>query len=319
MTQSMNMKSSADIVGAYLGRPQSPGVEVVMQELIYDALKELLEGSYLYRTKRLDLARIIAKADDKFNAKALEEEFTYRPWIPHSLNRGFTANERMIHSHASGCDPIGTPPREMHLTFIIPTVETWCSKCGEASLHDSIPHIDCSPYHLNPEAIKEPSGFRTFLFNYQCHKCKSPPLTFMVRRELLKLQLCGRSQPYFPPVPSQIPKSVRHIYTDCVQAVACGDLAGGFYHLRTLLEHHMKAACGVPLNQQILGDDLCATYNKLTDPVVVERAALTEVFQKCSANLHGRTGTDEEFESFLERLEMHFKLAETLRTLKPTK
>lgn len=313
------MKSSADIVGSYLGRPQSPGVELIMQELIHDALKELLEGSYLYRSKRLDLAPIIAKADAKYPAKTLEDEFTNRPWTPYSLNRGFTANERMVHSYAGGCDPIGTPAREMNLTFIIPTIETWCSQCNETALHDSIPHIDISPYHLNPEAIRESSGFRTFLFNFQCHKCKSPPLTFMVRRELLKLQLCGRSKPYFPLVPSEIPKAVRDIYTDCVQAAACGDVAGGFYHLRTLMEHHMKAACGIPLDRQILGDDLCAEYNKVVDPVVVQRVALTEVFQKCSANLHARTGTHEEFELVLKRLETHFKLAETLRTLNPQK
>jgi hypothetical protein len=313
------MKTSAEILSTYVGRKQSPEIELIMQELIYDALKELLQGSYLYRSKRLDLAPIIAKADDQFSAKALEDEFTNRPWTPYSLNRGFTANERMIQNHAGGCDPLGTPPRERHLTFIIPTIETWCSKCGEASLHDSIPHIEVSPYHLNPEAIKEPLGFRTFLFNFQCHKCKSPPVTFMVRRELLKLQLCGRSKPYFPPVPPEIPKGVRDIYTDSVQAVACGDLAGGFYHLRTLMEHHMKVACGIALGQQIIADELCAAYNKAVDPVVVQRAALTEVFQKCSANLHARTGTNEEFEFVLQRIETHFKLAETLRVLNSQK
>lgn len=318
MAQSTSMKTSAEILSSYVGRKQSPDVELIMQELIYDGLKELLEGSFLYRSKRLDLARIVAQADDKFPAKALEDEFTSRPWIAYSLNRGFTANERMIHS-VGGCDPLGTPTRQMHLTFIIPTIETWCSNCVESSLHDSIPHIDISPYHLNPEAVKEQPGFRTFLFNFQCHKCKSPPLTFMIRRELLKLQLCGRSKPYFPPVPPSVPKGVRGIYTDAVQAAACGDLAGGFYHMRTLMEHHMKAACTIPIHTQILGDDLCVAYNKRVDPVVIQRAALTEVFQKCSANLHARTGTNEDFEFVLKRIEAHFKLAEMLHTLNPEK
>jgi hypothetical protein len=203
----------------------------------------------------------------------------------------------------------------MDLTFIIPTINTWCGTCQSHELHDSIPHIECSPYHLNPEAIAEPAGKQTMLFNFQCHRCKTTLLTFMVRRDKTKLQLCGRSQPYFPSVPSELPKSVRRVYTDAIAAVACGDLPAGFYHVRTMLEHHMKAVCGIRTEESISGSDLCKSYNEKVDPIVAERAALTNVFDQCSVFLHNRSGTPEEFEIIMKQVVGHFRLISSLNAL----
>jgi hypothetical protein len=213
-------------------------------------------------------------------------------------------------------DQLGGPLREMHLMFVIPTVKTWCALCKDQELFDSIPHLALSPYHINPEAIKERLGYQTLLFNLQCQKCKSPPITFMVRRELLKLQLCGRSAPYFRLVPLEIPKSLRPIYRDAVRAGSCGDIAAGFYHLRTLIEHHMKAVCCIALNEQIDGSELCQRYNKTIDPVVAERASLTKVLSDCSHNLHGRTGGQTDFNVVLQLVEDHFQLIENLSRLR---
>ena len=215
------MTNEFDIQQSYLGRQQSPEVEKVMGTAIHDALKALLSEGYLYQNRSIDLAPVIAKADHTYSATALEDEFTYRPWTPYSQNRGFTSVERNF-TNLRPTDALGIPAREMHLMFVIPTIMTWCSQCKSTELHDSIPHLSLSPYHINPESIKEPLGYQTLLFNLQCQKCKSAPITFMVRRELLKLQLCGRSKPYFPAVPREIPKALREIYSASVGAVACG-------------------------------------------------------------------------------------------------
>jgi hypothetical protein len=309
------MTKEPDIQQAHVGRKQSPDAERLMGKSIHDVLTTLLGESYLYQNRSVDVGAIVAKADENYSAAALEDEFTHRPWIPYSRNRGFTSAERNITNLRLGRDPLGAPLREMHLTFVLPTIETWCSTCRSRELHDSIPHLELSPYHLNPEAIEEPLGVQTFLFNYQCHKCKSPPVTFMVRREHLKLQLCGRSKPYFPVVPREIPKSLRLIYSASVAAAACGDLAAGFYHLRTLLEHHMKAACVIPTQEQIDGADLCQRYNKVVDPIVAERAALTKLFTDCCVSLHSRTGSHDDFKAALQLIEGHFKLVGNLKAL----
>jgi hypothetical protein len=308
------MIHESDFQQVYIGRPQSPEIENLMSEAIHDVLKGLLSDTYLYQNRAIDLGMVTAKADEVYSSEALADEFTHRPWIPYSKNRGFTAIERQFTSSRPS-DPLTIPLREMHLQFVIPTIVTWCSKCQSAELHDSIPHLALSPYHINPEAIAEPLGYQTLLFNFQCHKCKSPPITFMVRRELLKLQLCGRSKPYFPVVPREIPRTLREIYAASVGAAACGDLAGAFYHLRTLLEHHMKTTCSVRIEEQLDGSELCQRYNKTMDPIVAERASLTRLFSDCCANLHQRTGGFEEFTSGLQRIEVHFRLIENLKSL----
>ena len=311
------MKSAKNIVGSYIGRPQSPAVELLMQELIYDVLKGLMEESYLYRSQRIDLAAILAKADKDWPSDSLRSEFEKRPWVPWSRNRGFTHGEQQLFQHVGGCAPLGTAPENMSLTFIIPTVKTWCFKCQRTTIHDSIPHLEFSPYHLNPEAIAEPLGIQNFLFNMMCQECKSPPTTFMVRRESLKVQLCGRSHPFLPQPPNEIPKAVRSVFRDAVGAAACGDVFGAFYHLRTLLEHHMKTELGATIAEKLDGDDLCARYNQKIDPVVRDRCSLKLAFDTCSANLHNRTGTLADYAKVVETVCNHFKLVETLQKLNP--
>lgn len=307
------MKSSEKIVGSYIGRPQSPKVELLMQELIYDALKELMEQSYLYRSRRIDISQIVAQADKEWVAGNLEKEFQQRPWIPWSQNRGFTHGERQVFEHVPSAafeTPVG-----MGLSFIIPTVKTWCFRCEKITIHDSIPHIVIGPYHLNPEAIAEPLGIQNFLFNMMCHECKSPPTTFMVRRELLKVQLCGRSHPFLPQPPNEIPKAVRGVFRDAVGAAACGDMFGAFYHLRTLMEHHMKTELGLATTDKIDGDDLCTRYNQTIDSVLRERCSLKTSFDACSSNLHNRTGSLADYEKIVEKVCTHFHLKQTLQKL----
>jgi hypothetical protein len=309
------MRSSEKILGSRLGRPQSPKVELLMQELIHDAISDLMESSFLYRSRRLDVSGILATADAKWPTASLKNEFERRPWVPWSQNRGFTSGERQFSDHIGGCDPLGTPPDAMHLTFVIPTVRTWCAGCERITVHDSIPHIWISPYHLNPEAIAEPPGMQNFLFNMMCHECKGPPTVFMVRREILKVQLCGRSHPFLPEPPTELPKAVRNIFRDAAGAACCGDVFGAVYHLRTLMEHHMKSELGIPISDRVDGEDLCARYSQTLDPVVRDRSALKPVLDLCSSMLHSRDGSLEDYDRALDQIRAHFGLKQALQKL----
>jgi hypothetical protein len=311
------MKTSEEIIGVSIDRPQTPLAELTMQELIYDAIKALMEESYLYRSRRVDIRAILALAESRWTTASLETEFQHRPWTPWSQNRGFTHGERQLFQHGTGGEPLGTPPERMSLAFIIPTVKTWCSKCQEITVHDSIPHLEFSPYHLNLEAIAEPLGIQNFLFNMMCQECKSPPTVFMIRREFLKVQLCGRSHPFLPQPPTEIPKGIRAIFKDAVGAAACGDVFGAFYHLRTLMEHHMKTELAIEIAAKVDGDDLCARYNQKIDPVLRDRCPLKPALDTCSANLHNRTGSFADYEMVVETIRSHFQLKHTLQKLGP--
>jgi len=287
-----------------------------MRDAIQHNLKAMLEESHLYRNRSIDLGPILKLADAKYTATSLEDEFSHRPWSPYSRNRGFTSTEESILKHAAaGTDALGTPARQMRLTFILPTVRTWCAACKSHELHDSIPHVECSPYHLNHHEVRDVLGIQKFLFNYRCHRCKGELLVFMVRRDKLKLQLCGRSRPYFPEIPVEIPKALHAIYAHALAAAACNDLPAAFYHMRTLLEHHMKAVCGLQMQEQLVGSELCERYNSRLDPMVAERAALTREFERCSVYLHNRSGELSDFEEIRQRVFAHFRLIKTLESI----
>jgi hypothetical protein len=295
-------------------RSQSPKAEDYMRDKVSDAIGDLLSSGFLYQNRTIDLGPIRRFADNTYSADMLEQEFMMRPWVPFSLNRGFTHGEKLAMNLPTGV-PANNGPLELPITIVLPTVETWCSVCKDHVLHDSIPYIEHSPYHLNREAVAEPKGIRTYNFDYQCHKCKGAPIRFLVRREFNKVQLCGRNRPYFPKTPKSMPKNFEGIFRDALQAAACNDIPAGFYHLRTFLEHHMKCVCGIPLETQIEGTELCKVYHTKIDSVVAQRSGLTDCFTECSRRLHERTGGVTEFSAVAGKIEKHFDLIQSLKAI----
>lgn len=287
-----------------------------MAKLIESSIAQLLSTKHIYQNVEIDLSNIKKLGDEKYTPDKLEYEFRLRPWLPASKNTGYTQHERFITNTAkSGTQHIDTALIDLNVSFSIPTIETPCAKCGNFIHHESIPYLASSPYHLNPEAVKEPRGHQTFVFDFQCVACKGAPLKFIVTRVFNKIQLCGRSKAIEIAPPVFIPKKLRRIYAEALASANCGDIYAGFYHLRTLLEHQMKASCSIDMAEYTDGDKLCGRYYETLDSIVAKKAALTNEFKACSRNLHTRTGTFEEFTSVLKKVEAHFKLIENLKEL----
>ena len=297
-------------------RKQSPQAEEVMAQLIESSIAQLLSTKHIYQNIEIDLSRIKKLGDEKHTPEKLEYEFRLRPWLPASKNTGYTQRERLITSTAmSGTQPTETALNDLNVLFTIPTIETSCAKCGKFVHHDSIPYLASSPYHLNPEAVKEPRGCQTFVFDFQCVACKGAPLKFIVTRTFNKIQLCGRSKVLEIPPPEFIPKKLRLIYSEAVASANCGDIYAGFYHLRTLLEHHMKTSCSIEMSEYIEGDLLCSKYYETLNEAVARKAAVTNELKTCSKNLHARVGSFEEFTTVLKKVESHFKFIDSIKDL----
>lgn len=308
---------SNEYLGAIHCRTQSPKAELLMGETIARELSSLLAAGLMYQNRNLNLSEIDKLADAKYTAPMLRSEFEVRPWSPKSRNQGYTDREREINKAAdSGVQPIETELHDLEVIFQLPTITTWCATCKNQVIHDSIPYRGGSPYHLNPEAVKEPAGTQTFIFDYQCASCKGPPLKFMVRRTKAKIQLCGRNHPYITPPPAYIPENLKRIYKDASMAADCNDLPAAFYHLRTLIEHNMKYACGIEIGLQIDGESLCEKFNSMADRTLVERASLKAEYGICSEHLHARTGSIEDFRAIIKKIGAHFELAANLNRLK---
>lgn len=112
------------------------------------------------------------------------------------------------------------------------------------------------------------SVMQIFSFPFQCQNCKEEPLVFLVKRDVLKLTLVGRSQ--FPEVlvPDYIPKELRKIYRNAVVANQVNFTLAAAMYLRTLIEQYFYQAIpeaeieAIKQKGNPRGDELAELYAK---------------------------------------------------------
>jgi Zn finger protein HypA/HybF involved in hydrogenase expression len=287
--------------------------ERLFEAAISRAFKEVMESGFLYISKKVDVSAIMGCTDGK-NRPLWETRFTHRPWAPDSGLNALGQAARRVEREATQrrIEEFGedSSQSENEFWFTPPPLTTWCAHCNKQTHHEYGNEVGAI-FAVRIEKV----GYATYILVYQCMQCKTAPLTFLVHRELLKLQLAGRSIAFFNKPPNDIPKNLRAIYSDAVQAAACNDIPAAFYHWRTFMEHLMKDALGIGVTDKIEGDGLSDRYNKTIDPTVASRASLTEVMRLCSQHLHARTGDAAELERVKQRVEQHFTLIATLKAL----
>ena len=148
---------------------------------------------------------------------------------------------------------------------------------------------------------------------YRCEACREVLHAVLIRREGIRLHLCGFAPRREQVSERSVPKAVEKILIDASNAVAEGDLSAGFYHLRTLMEHCLKLRLSIPPELQIRGEDLVAKHYESL-PVQLRSAlpSLTAAYATLSAHLHGRTGETSEYYSLLAVICDHIEGIELL-------
>jgi len=143
---------------------------------------------------------------------------------------------------------------------------------------------------------------------YRCEKCHSFSNVITVKREGLRLQVCGRTERFVPPVHRLVPKELRRIIEDALNAVNENDVFGGFYHLRTFVEHFMKAELGEKPDSKVDGDELCSRYSKGLDPRMKEGLpSFNPIYADLSQRLHARNGERRHFDEILDAIHHHME------------
>jgi hypothetical protein len=328
--------------GMMMSRPESPALEGAAAQAIEEAFRELIERRYLYQKITVDLAAMdvavieaIEKAIERAQIeasepslgranfvaepapatparlKALREEVAERPWRLVTRHVGDNPRFAEIHRTARiGTQALGTAPDELNLRFYLPGVRMRCpGKCkGESTFVAMVSSSDSgfdSPYPRKGSAGIE----QIFIPIYRCEMCRETLYTLLVRRVALRLHLCGFAPRREPLASKAVPELLLPILNDAEQAVAEGDRFAGFYHLRTLIEHYLKDRLGIPMAQQIRGDDLVAThYNSLRSELRSVLPSLNTSWERLSHWLHTRTGEDEDFQKQRDAICKHIEL-----------
>lgn len=309
------MPRSADLLGTYVGRPESPEAELLAQEAIEDAISVLLERKGLYQKVDVAFERL-SNHLDSIKAPSFQTfigEFSTRPWVPVSQDVTKENHARAEFFCGVGDSPLSASSDQLKLAFYLPSIKLYCADCKDEHTFSSVTAMwwdgfaDCYPrYGAKTQQI--------FNLTYTCVKCRNNPISFMLKRDGLRLTLCGRSERLSIEVPSLIPKALRDVIRDAKSAVAENDLPAGFYHLRTFVEHYMKSCLGIPVAQRITGEDLGAKYNASLDSRMSSGLpSMPSLYERSSRFMHERSGSDEDFNALMESVEGHLSAKELFR------
>ena len=150
------------------------------------------------------------------------------------------------------------------------------------------------------------TGHQDFVFVFQCQRCRSQPDTFLVRRQDMRLTLCGRAPMEYVEVPASVPKPVRMYYSDAVVAANSGKMLAGFLYLRVLIEQHVRSVIGD--SEGLKADEALAKYSaQLPEGVRDWLPSLKERYGLLSEAIHSASEEADLFVESLDKIANHFK------------
>ncbi|MEI8139035.1 MAG: hypothetical protein WCI03_04120 [bacterium] len=306
--------------------------ESAVVPLIEKAFQTLLEEKHLYQSVDLAVADMsdfieqLAQKRRKMEAQVMPSlgggGRTSRPQSKEEIIREFT-------HQAEGClrrlpylmmqektNPLGKPDtnRVANIVVSVQTVRTFCSHQGCGGLW---PHNPChDPSVLIPASLSGTDLHQVFLLRYQCQNCKKDPVTFLVKREGLKLSLTGRSPIEEIEVPRFVPKECRKFYRGAVLAFNCGAHLPAIFMLRTTIEQQMRSAVDAR-DKKMTGDELTDAYAKTIHADFNARyQSLKPVYCALSDAIHSAKDDDPElFKTQLKKVLAHFEAKEVFARL----
>jgi hypothetical protein len=207
-----------------------------------------------------------------------------------------------------------TPMQTGCLPISVPTVKTTCQNegCGGLWPHNACPDPSWLLSTLNTGGKLQ----QIFVLQYQCQNCKKEPVSFLVKRDGLKLTLTGRSPMESIGVPKFIPKDVRKFYRGAVIAFNSGALLPAIFMLRTMVEQHMRQATKSG-NQRMTADQLVEAYaTTLNEGFNSQFQSLKPVYSNLSEAIHAaQDDAPQLFETERTNVLSHFEAKEAVERL----
>ncbi|MCX6120967.1 MAG: hypothetical protein NTX44_05065 [Ignavibacteriales bacterium] len=260
------------------------------------SLKSLFQNKHLYQSENviaefpMDLELLLAPKE----AKARADEY-------------FISRTRLNWSTGStGSQQVGNTTN-MRIPFVTPDVKLFCHKCNRVEAFNPRSSDELFAGYSSTDKIYSFSNgitVQVFAFTFLCQSCKSVPEAFLVRREGLKLILCGRAPIEHITVPTEIPKSIKRFFSSAIVAHQSGQTLAGIFLLRTLIEqwavsqtHDSKSA-----------DEALEMYIQSLPIDFKDRfKSFRTIYGELSIDIHNATGSPELFSSTIGSIIEHFE------------
>jgi len=321
-----------------------PDVIVTLRHEIIRSIQELLETKHLYQSVRIDTTNVKKLIDDVATSQKVQTfmehiatwagisgESPSGPYMPNPSNpvdqyiqelrqnRQYTSDfilESFWDFSTDTCNQLLAARTEKikdaPTDFVLPTISVLCKKCNSIQPHNSgfrgqTHEFQTEQRFINKGGIQVP--VQTFVFPYECQKCKEEPLLFLVHREGSKLRLVGRNHFEKVQVPKTIPKEEAKYFSDAIVAFKTGNVLAGLFLLRTTIEQYMRRKVKVTGKKRIKGEELAEEYAKyLPDNFPQRYPSMKTIYEKLSIALHSADANSIQFEKSKEAIEGHFDL-----------
>lgn len=294
----------------------------ISSSAIENAFLLLLENKHLYQS-----VEIATSGFSGFIDRESKKELALRSMIAPGRSGGmpFKSREQILEDCKTNAEENlrtrhyqmrfgNNPVQASSIVISVPTIKAICQNPGCGGLW---PHNACPDPSFFIPSTQIVSGLRQiFVLQYQCQTCKKEPISFLVKRDGLKLTLTGRSPMEAIEIPRFLPKHVRKFYRGALLAFNCGAVLPGIFMLRTMIEQHMRVTVNAGENK-MTGDELTEAYAETIHPDFVRRfQSLKPVYSSLSETIHA--AVDDNPELFdCERLKIlaHFEAKEAFERL----
>lgn len=278
----------------------------MVSDCVSNAFHRLLSEKHLYQSHRIseiDINEIAGKVSAIREGSTTPEDFIEdckqafsAPWIPSS----FSGNSPGLSTAASlGKAGAGNP-----VLFEVPSITQKCEICGKKQpfkvTTTSKTHYECF-------------GFQDerFTFSFECQGCDTQKITFLISRENLQLQLCGRAPIEKVEVPTVIPKKFRHYFGNATVARNSGQILCAVFLLRVFVEQFWKSIDSIKsafeVNSRINGQEMGEIYKEQLPTDFRDRfPTLKETYGKLSGAIHSASADDDLFEECRSEILKHF-------------
>ena len=254
----------------------------VPRQIAEAALKELIDKKHLYQFLRVNFTNAVLFSAIEQSARQRRED-----------ENGKTADESVVEL----CAEMALYPwyfrdtdRPFRIRISMPPVATWCAVCKD---------VEAFGLRQSEEAIRTYDGWepgeQVFCVELLCQRCKAHVVVFSIKKTRDKLQIVGRSEFEYVPVPEFIPKAQRAFYSQAVIAFHAGHYMAAACVLRVTIEQFMRAV--VKNSNKMKADELCDAYMKtLPNDFNSRFPSLKDIYGKLSEASHKGEASDELFE-----------------------
>ncbi len=270
---------------------------------VKEVIVNLLETKHLYQSLRVNKDRLLEEAVEQgllkpIGAKEALEKALLSDWQAH--------DETSVQRPCPHSMPDGTPlpPR---IAFFVRNISAPCAKCKIAAPMNL---ISCVDLHRDPgerwQRVETPAGEQDFVFLFECQSCRSSPDAFLLRRQELRLTLCGRAPMERVAVPDCIPRAVQKYYSNATVAFQSGQVLAALSLLRVVIEQHAHGAIAV--DSDLRADEAIDAYMaSLPAPLRAQYPSFRELYGHLSSAIHSAKESESLFQRSSERIAIHFE------------